>query len=83
MKWTKAFRGGKPGSWTHDALQFYDLIDDDGSQAAWVREDTRVPPTFTAFLAMRPYEVAHKFSTLRAAKAWVIATLVAERLDRT
>ncbi len=83
MKWTRAARAGIPSSWTYDILKFHDLIDDEGMQAAWIREDTRAPATFTAYLATRPYDVSPGFSTLQAAKDWCIAQLVAERLDNT
>lgn len=76
-RWSRA-AAGHPRSWVHDAFEFHDLLDQDGSQVAWVRVRVdRVPHEFEAHYKWE--KTMHP--TLKEAKAHIIAQLVAQRLE--
>jgi hypothetical protein len=84
MRWAKGKTAGHPGSWVHKHLTFYDLLDDDGNELGFVKHDNRPGHGYTPNtthsdgLAQFPTQ-----STLKQAKALLVAHFVAKKLEDT
>lgn len=79
MRW-HIHRAGRPRSWVRGSFTFYDLVDENDECVAWIREHIdRTPRTCIAHISGNHHTPV--FPSLREAKEYVIATLVAERLD--
>jgi hypothetical protein len=82
MRWTKGNPAGLPGSWVHKHLTFYDLLDDDGNQLGFVRHDNRPGQGYTPYTAINYGDAQFPTqSTLKEAKALLVAHFVAKRLE--
>jgi hypothetical protein len=82
MRWRPPQQAGHPDSWVGRHLTFYDLLDDDGDILGFVRHDNRPGHGYTPHTAHADDRAQFPTqSTLKQAKALLVAHLVAKKLE--